>query len=81
MTSYTYNTHIASKICNYKNVWQDLNIDDFKSKPPDCTRASFPFKNNPSDHVITGDHNIINNTSTSYEMCSSKDRNIVSLNP
>jgi hypothetical protein len=41
----------------------DLNIDEFKSKPPDCTRASSPFTYNPTGHVITGDPNIIKNTS------------------
>ena len=33
--SYTYTAPIANKIFNYKKVLQDLNIDDFKSKPPD----------------------------------------------
>ena len=41
----------------------DLNIDDFKSKPPDCTCASPPFIYDPTGHVIAGDLNIINNTS------------------
>jgi hypothetical protein len=44
-------------------VLRDLNIDDFKSKPPDCTCASSPFIYNPTGHVITGDLKIINNTS------------------
>jgi len=43
-------------------VVHDLNIDDFKSKPPDCICASSPFIYNLADHVITGDLNIINNT-------------------
>jgi hypothetical protein len=42
---------------------RDLNIDDFKSKPPDCTCASSPFIYNPTGHVITGDLKIINSTS------------------
>ena len=41
----------------------DLNIDDFKSKPPDCTCASSPLKHNPTGHVMTGDLKIIDNTS------------------
>jgi hypothetical protein len=41
-------------------VWRDLNIDDFKSKSPDCTCASSPFICNPTGHVITGDLKIIN---------------------
>jgi len=56
--------HIATQIFSYKTVLHGLNIDDFKSKPPDCTCASFPFiYYNPDDHVITVDCNIINNTS------------------
>jgi hypothetical protein len=35
--SYVYTRPIASKYFNYKHVLHDLNIDDFKSKPPDCT--------------------------------------------
>ena len=42
---------------------QDLNIDDFKSKSPDYTCESSPFIYNPAGYVITGDLNIINNTS------------------
>ena len=61
--SYVYTRPIASKKINYKHVLRDLNIDDFKSKPPDCTCASSPFIYNPTGHVITGDLRIINNTS------------------
>ena len=57
-------THITTKILNYKKALHDLNIDDFKSKPPDCTCWSSPFIHNPADHVITVDLNSINNTST-----------------
>jgi hypothetical protein len=45
---------IASKHFNYKHVLRDFNIDDFKSIPPYCTCASFPFIYNPTGHVITG---------------------------
>jgi hypothetical protein len=38
-------------------------LNDFKSKPPDCTCASPPFIYDPTGHVIAGDLNIINNTS------------------
>jgi hypothetical protein len=61
--SYVYTRPIASKKFNYKHVLRDLNIDDFKSKPPDCTCASSPFIYNQTGHVITGDLKIINNTS------------------
>ena len=54
---------IATQIFNYKHVLQDLNIDDFKSKPPDCTCSRSKFTYNLASHVITGDLNIVNNTS------------------
>jgi hypothetical protein len=58
-----YQTNSFKKI-NYKHVLRDLNIYDFKSKPPpDCTCATSPFIYNPTGHVITGDLKIINNTS------------------
>jgi len=44
---HSYTTPIETKIFNYKHVVHDLNIDGSESKPPD----------------ITGDLNIINNTS------------------
>jgi hypothetical protein len=61
--SYAYTIPIASKKINCKHVLHDLNIDDFKSKNPDCTCASSPFIYNPTGHVITGDLKIINNIS------------------
>ena len=61
--SYVYTRPIPSNLFYYKHVLRDLNIDDFKSKPPDCTCASSPFIYNPTGHVITGDLKIINNTS------------------
>ena len=64
--SYAYTIPIESKTVNYKRVFHDLNIDDFKSKPPGCTCASSPFIYNPTRHVNTGDLNIINNLSARY---------------
>ena len=61
--SYTYTTPIAPRIFNYKKVLQDLEIDDFKAKPPDCSCANSPFKYGPSGHIITGDLNIVQNKS------------------
>ena len=61
--TYLLYIYIFLKKKNYKHVLRDLNIDDFKSKPPDCTCASSPFKYNPTGHVIAGDLKIINNTS------------------
>ena len=69
IVSYVYTRPIASKIFNYKDVLRDLNIDGFKSKPPECTCASSPFIYNPTGHVITGDLKIIN------ERCSPKGLN------
>ena len=51
--SYVYTIPRASTIFNYKHVLHDLNIDDFKSKPPDCTCASSPVIYNPTGHVLT----------------------------
>ena len=61
--SYVYTRLIASKNVNCKHLLHDLNIDDFKSKTPDCTCASSPFKHNPTGHAMTDDLKIINNTS------------------
>ena len=61
--SYDYTRPIASKCFNYKHVLHNLNIDNFKYKPPECTCASSPFTYNPTGHVITGDLKVINNTS------------------
>ena len=41
---------------------QDLSIDDFKSKPRDCSCSSSPFNYSPIGHVITGDISIVDNT-------------------
>ena len=60
--SYVYTRPITPKKIIYKHVLHDLNNDDFKSKPPDCTCASSPFVYNPTGNVITGDLKIINNT-------------------
>ena len=45
-----------------QHMFHDLNIDDFKSKPPDCACSRSPFIYNPAGQVITGDLNIIINT-------------------
>lgn len=44
---------------NYKQVLQDINIEAFKNKPPDCTCAISLFIHNPACHVM----NIVHNTS------------------
>ena len=54
---------IATQIFNCTHMLHDLNIDDFKSRTPDCTCASSPLIYNTAANVITGDLKIINNTS------------------
>ena len=61
--SHVYTRPIASTCFNKKHVLHNLNIDGFKSMPPDCTCTSSPFIYNPTGHVITGDLKVINNTS------------------
>ena len=61
LISYTYTKPIATKIFNHKRVLRDLSIEDFKSKPPDCSCSTSPFKYSPAGHVITGDLNIVAN--------------------
>jgi hypothetical protein len=51
--SYACTRPIASTKFNYKHVLCDLNIDYFKSKPPDCSCASSPVIYNPTGHVLT----------------------------
>ena len=63
LISYAYTIPIASTNFNYKHVLHDPNLDDFKSKPPDCICASSPFIYNATGHVITGDLKMSNNTS------------------
>ena len=58
---YTYTKPIATKIFNHKRVLCDLSTDDFKSKPPDCSCSTSPFRYSPAGHVITGDLNIVAN--------------------
>lgn len=61
--SCNYTTPITATIFNYKNVKQDLNIDDFKFMPPGCTFASSPFIYTPTCNALAGDLHIINNNS------------------
>lgn len=61
--SYAYAIPITTKILNYKNVLQDLVIDDFKLKPPNRTFGSSPFIYILAGHVLTVYLSIINNKS------------------
>ena len=40
---------------------RDLDSKDLKSKPPDCSCSTSPFKYGPIGHVITGDLNLVDN--------------------
>jgi hypothetical protein len=76
MIQYAYATRIATTIiCNH--VLQDLNIDVFKFKPPDCNRASSPFIYNPTGHVMNG--GIILSPTYLCDMSLPKGRNTASL--
>ena len=44
------------------HVLHDLNIEDFKFKPSDCSCVSSPFIYNPVGHLISGDFKIIKYT-------------------
>ena len=50
--SYKNMPHIATKIL--KKMVHDLNIDDFKFKPPDCFYTNSTFIYIPTSQVITG---------------------------
>jgi hypothetical protein len=56
-----------------------LNIEDFKSKPPDCTCTSSPFIYNMSGHVLTGGLNSINDTTLRDMMYSNRSLDILSI--
>ena len=58
LISYSYTTPIASKIFN---ALQDFTTNAYASSPSACNCAASPFNYGPASHVITGDHNIIQN--------------------
>ena len=78
--SYVYTRTMASNIFNYKHVLHDLNINDFKYKPPDCTCVGSPLIYNPTDHVIIGDLKMINNSSLEVFAKGAKYREPKSIN-
>ena len=63
----------------YKHALKNLSMDNYKSKPPDCTCESSPFKYSPSGQVITSDLNIVENISLRNVF--TKGPKSVSLNP
>jgi uncharacterized protein (DUF779 family) len=48
---------------NYKEVLQDMNIEEYIQNPLTCDCSHSPFQCHPSGHVITGDLNIIQHES------------------
>lgn len=64
--SCNYTTPIAAILFNYKNGKQDLNIDDFKCMPPDCTLQVPPFIYTLAVNVVDVDLHIINNNYLRY---------------
>ena len=59
--SYTYTPTIASKLFNYKQTLQSLDIDHLILNPPTCSCSSSPFNYSPAGHIITGDVDIVKN--------------------
>ena len=57
--SYRYNSTIASKLFNYKQTLQCLDIEQLQRNPPKCTCSSSSFNYGPAGHIITGDINIV----------------------
>ena len=60
LISYSYSKSIASKIFNYKQTLQSIDIKNFN--PPPCSCSTSLFNYSPVGHVITGDLNIISNS-------------------
>jgi hypothetical protein len=54
---------IGRKMFNYKEVLQDMNIEEYIQNPLTCDCSHSPFQYHQSGHVITGDLNIIQHES------------------
>jgi hypothetical protein len=59
--SYRYTSTIASKLFNYKQTLQCLDIKQLRQNPQKCSCSSSPFNYSPAGHIITGDVNIVQN--------------------
>ena len=60
--SYSYTKPIASKLFNYKQTLQQLNVDDLRTTPPaPCSCSASPYNYGPAGHIVTGDLDIIQN--------------------
>jgi hypothetical protein len=51
--SHRYTSTIASKLFDYKQTLQCLDIEQLRQNPPNCSYAS-PFNYSPAGHVIIG---------------------------
>jgi hypothetical protein len=52
--SYRYTFTIASKLFNYKQTLQCLDIEQLRQNPPTCSCSFSPFNYSPVGHIITG---------------------------
>lgn len=59
--SYNYTSTTASKLFNYKQTLQDINIEHLNGIPPKCSCSSYPNNFSPAGHVITSDIKLANN--------------------
>jgi hypothetical protein len=59
--SYKYTPTIASKLFNYNQTLQCIDIEHLLQNPPTCSCSSSPFNYQPDGHVITGDVNKVRN--------------------
>ena len=59
--SYSYTSTVSSKIFNHRKTLQQLNIDDLRATPPNCSCSSSAYNYMPINHVITGDLSILDN--------------------
>jgi hypothetical protein len=59
--SYRYTSIIASKLFNYKQTLQCLDIEQIRQNLPKCSCSSSLLNYTPAGHIITGDVNIVQN--------------------
>jgi hypothetical protein len=57
--SYTYDIIIASKLFNYKQTFQCIDLEHLRLNPPMCFCSSSPFKYSSAGHIISGDVDIV----------------------